>query len=346
MKIKKLLLLLIILSLTGCYDVKELNNIAILTATEIDKINDEFIINAQVVNPQAPDKTTNIESPFFIYTGKGKTIQEAYRQIKLSSSRYLYPEHLQILIINENIAKNDITEILDFYLRDPSIRTEFNILVSKSKNILSITTPIDQISSSSILDTIKTNTTYLGTSNLITLNELAIMLLNPNTEVILPTIQIKNKDKVSDSTKNTDETQVDSMYELSGLAIFKENKLKGYLTNDESITYNLIKNNIENSIITYECEKNKYLTTEIISSKSKISVNDNIKINININATINESTCNIKLNNQENIKKIENELELYLKNKVNTDINNIRNNYNSDVFGFLDELYKHNYKKY
>ena len=347
MKIKKIIPLLFIFILTGCYDNKELNNIAILTATEINKLDDNFIINVEVVNPQAPDKTTNVEAPFIIYTGTGRTIQEAYRQIKLSSSRYLYPEHLQILIINENIAKNDITEILDFYLRNPLVRSEFNILIGKNKDILSTTTPIDNISSSSILDTMKTNQKYLGTTNLVTLNELTIMSLNPNTEIILPSIKYKEKAKDSDTTKNTEDTKIDSKYELSGLAVFKDNKLKGYLTNEESISYNLIKNNIENSIITYECEKNKYLTIEIITSKSTIKIKDNkIKINLNVSSTINESSCNINLNNYQNIKKLEKDLSNYINNKLITDINNIRNKYNSDVFGFLDEIYKHDYKQY
>ena len=78
MKIKKIFLLLLIFILTSCYDNKELNNIAILTATEINKIDDNYIINAEIVNPQAPDKQTTKEAPFIIYTGKGKTIKEAY----------------------------------------------------------------------------------------------------------------------------------------------------------------------------------------------------------------------------------------------------------------------------
>lgn len=347
MKIKKIILIFFIFILTGCYDNKELNNIAILTATEINKIDNNFIINAQVVNPQAPDKSSNIEAPFIIYTGTGKTIQEAYRQIKLSSSRYLYPEHLQIVIINENIAKEDITQILDFYLRDPSIRTEFNVLIGKDENILSTTTPIDQISSSSILKTLETNNRFLGVSNLTTLNELTIMSLNPNTEIILPSIKIDNVEEESDTTENTNSTKVNSMYKLSGLAIFKDNKLLDYLTNNESLSYNIIKNHISSSIITYECEKDKYLSAEIISSKSKITTkNKKINLDINIKATINESACNLKLNNNKNIKLLESNLETYLENNISKDINNIRNKYNSDVFGFLDEIYKHDYKTY
>lgn len=347
MKIKKIILLLIIISLTGCYDNKELNNIAILTATEINKVDDNYIINAEVVNPQAPDKQTTKAAPFIIYTGTGKTIQEAYRQIKLSSSRYLYPEHLQVLIINENLAKEDISKILDFYLRDPSIRTEFNILIGRDKDILSTTTPIEEISSSSINETIKTNNRFQGVSNLTTLNELTIMSLNPNTEIILPSIKLKNITKESDTEENINNTKIDTMYELSGLAIFKDNKLLGYLDNNQSISYNILKNQVKSSILTYECKKNKYLSVEIINSESKISVKNNqININVTINTTINESNCNLKLNKNENIKFLEKDLSIYLKDNLENDINYIRETYNSDVFGFLDEIYKHNYKEY
>ncbi len=347
MKTKTIILLISILLLTGCYDRKELNKIAILTATEINKIDDNYIIRAQIVNPQSPDKTTNVEAPFFIYTGTGKTIQEAYRQIKLSASRYLYPDHLRVLIINENLAQDDISTIFDFYLRDPAIRTEFNVLIGKDDNILSPITPLNQISASSIVDTLAVNKNYLGVTNLTTLNEMAIMYLNPHTEIIIPSIQLNNSQNENDKEENTQSTKVNSLYELSGLAIFKDNKLKGYLTNDESITYNLIKNNIGTSIITYECQKNEYLTLEIITSKTTITTkNKNISIKTNITATINESACNIDFNNSQNITSLENSLNTYLNNKIKKDLNHIRNEYNSDVFGFLDIIYKHDYKTY
>ena len=135
---KKALVFLILFLLTGCYDHKELTSISIMTATEINKVNNEYIISAQLVNPQSKD-TVNVQAPFIIYEGKGKTIQEAYRQIKLQSSRYLYPNHLQILIINEKLAKEDISQIIDFYLRTPHIRAEFNVIIGQNENILNIT---------------------------------------------------------------------------------------------------------------------------------------------------------------------------------------------------------------
>ena len=344
---KNWILVLIIFLLTGCYDHKELNTIAIMTATEINKIDDKFIVHAQVVNPQSSDKTVNIQAPFIIYEGKGQTIHEAYRQIKLQSSRYLYPNHMQILIINEKLAKEDISQIIDFFLRIPDIRTEFNVLIGKNENILSITTPIDDISGTSILETMKTNNKYLGITNFVTFNEFANMDLNNKLEVILPSIEATNYKDEATTTKNTENTKIESLYKLDNLAIFKNNKLQGYLNKDESITYNVIKNKAQSTLITYECEKNKYMTIEATDIKSNINTKDKkIDIKINLTGNINESMCNIKLNKEKNIKKLEKDLNNYLEKKIETSINNIRNTYNSDIFGFLDLIYKKDYNTY
>lgn len=344
---KKIFLLLIVFLLTGCYDQKELNTIAILTATEINKIDNEFIVNTQVINPQSSDKTVNIQAPFVMYEGKGQTIHEAYRNIKMQSSRFIYPNHMQILIINENLAKEDINQIIDFFLRIPDIRTEFNVLVGKTKDILNITTPIDDISATSILETMETNNKYLGVTNFVTFNELANMNLNKNLEIILPSINAKNINKLAESTENTKNTKVESIYELETLAIFKNNQLKGYLTKDESIAYNLIKNKAKSILITNECEKDKYMTIEATDIKSDINTkNKEINIKIKMTGNINETMCSINLNKEKNIKKLEKELNEYITKKIETSINDIRKNYNSDIFGFLDLIYKTDYNTY
>ena len=407
-KINKLFLLSIIIltTLTGCYDYREINTLAIVSATEINKIGDEYQVSVQAINPQAPDKTTNSQAPFIIYTGTGKTIQEAYRSITLSASRFMYSNHLDLLIINEKIAKENISDLIDYYIRNPGIRNEFYVLISKDDNILSITTPIDEISSASIKESIENDYKYYGVSSRTTFIEFVNMNLNPNLEIVLPTIELvkdtptedknineskdnnedvnankdkdnndNNKDKnakenndknksnnsedknnksnqeenESDSTsnKNTEKTEVKDKYLLGGYAIFKNNKLVGYLNNKESINYNILTNNIKNTIITYECSKNKYLAVEITDSKSSIKTKNNkVSININLKGNINESHCNIDITKNKNIKKISHEIEEKLNKEITNDILNVRDNYHTDIYKFKDIIYKHDYSYY
>ena len=82
----------------------------------------------------------------------------------------------------------------------------------------------------------ETNNKYLGITNLITFNEFANMNIDKHLEVILPSIESVNYNKDSQTTENTENTQIESMYKLSNLAVFKENKLLGYLSQDESLT--------------------------------------------------------------------------------------------------------------
>lgn len=367
-KIKLIISIFIIFTLTGCYDYREINDLAIVGATEINKIDDNYQVTVQAINPQAPDKTTNPQAPFVIYTGTGKTIQEAYRSITLTSSRFLYSNHLQLLIINEKVAKEDISSIIDYYIRNPGIRTEFYILIGKDDNILSITTPIDEIPSASIKESIENNYKYYGVTSRVTFSEFVDMNLNPNLEIVLPSIQLtkdiptKDKDEQKDeksneendessqdetSNKNTESTEEKSKYLLSGYAIFKDSHLIGYLNNEESIHYNILNNNIKNTIITYECDKNKYLAIEVIDSNSSIKIkNNNVEITINLEGNINEAHCNINIKKSENISKISKEIEKKLNKEITDNILNIRTTYKSDIFKFKDIIYKHDYNYY
>ena len=407
-KINQLFILstIILTTLTGCYDYREMNTLAIVSATEINKIGDEYQVSVQAINPQAPDKTAVPQAPFIIYTGTGKTIQEAYRSITLSASRFMYSNHLDLLIINEKIAKENISDLIDYYTRNPGIRTEFYVLISKDDNILSVTTPIDEISSASIKESIENDYKYYGVSSRTTFSEFVNMNLNPNQEIVLPTIELvkdthtedknineskdnnedvnankdkdnndNNKDKDNNenndknksnnsedknnksnqeenesdgtSNKNTEKTEVKDKYLLGGYAIFKNNKLVGYLNNKESINYNIITNNIKNTIITYECSKNKYLAIEITDNSSSIKTKNNkVSININLKGNINESHCNIEITKNKNIKKISHDIEEKLNKEITNDILNVRNNYHTDIYKFKDIIYKHDYSYY
>lgn len=398
-KINQLFILstIILTTLTGCYDYREMNTIAIVSATEINKIGDEYQVSVQAINPQAPDKNTISQAPFIIYTGTGKTIQEAYRSITLSASRFMYSNHLDLLIINEKIAKENISDLIDYYIRNPGIRTEFYVLISKDDNILSVTTPIDEISSASIKESIENDYKYYGVSSRTTFIEFVNMNLNPNQEIVLPTIELvkdtptedknineeknnnedinANKDKDNNenndknksnnsedknnksnqkenesdgtSNKNTEKTEIKNKYLLGGYAIFKNNKLIGYLNNKESINYNIITNNIKNTIITYECSKNKYLAIEITDSSSSIKTKNNkVSIDINLKGNINESHCNIDITKNKNIKKISHDIEEKLNKEITNDILNVRNNYHTDIYKFKDIIYKHDYSYY
>lgn len=342
---KKLLLLIpLLLLLSGCYNYRELNDLAIVSAISINKMDDKYDVTAQVVNPKKEQDTSSSNEPDFItYNSEGKSIQEAFRLIVKESPKKMYGAQMQILIIDENIAKENLKDILDFLARDPEIRKEFYILIGKSKDILEILTPLDNISSQNIMDSLKANNKYMGYSNLITFNDLISNFQNDNIEIALPSIEIIGNENKGDEEENLESTKSEASVVLSNIGVFKDNKLVGYLTEKESLAYNFVMNNITNAIITTNYPNDKYIVNGIIESSTKTEAKpkDN-KINIKIKgkAAISEVNYDIDLTKEKNVKKLEKDLNEKIEKFIKKSIKDINNKYNSDIYGFEDLYYK------
>ena len=60
----------IIFLLSGCYNYKELNKLAIVSSVSIDKSNNEYLVGAQVINIKNKEDTSS--SNVTVYEAKGK----------------------------------------------------------------------------------------------------------------------------------------------------------------------------------------------------------------------------------------------------------------------------------
>ena len=345
---KKLILLILpLLLLTGCYNYRELNELAIATAVEVNKIEDEFHLLVQVANPKNPKDASSSNQPQFVtYEGKGKTIQEAFRNITKESSTKIYGMHIQLLIITENIAKEELSSMLDFFFRNTEIRKEFYVLVDTTKNddqLLKILTPVTNLSSQNILNSLETNNKHMGISNLVTFNDLMDIYLDDNKELTLPTIYIEGNYKEGKTEENLKSTEANANLILGNTAIFKDEKLLGYLSKEQSIAVNIINNNVKDVLITHECNKNKYTTEEITFDKADIKIDlKKLKVTINIKGSgyIAEYACEGDLTKEKTINKIKNNLNNYIEKELKKTITEINQKYNTDIYNFKDMIYK------
>lgn len=345
---RKIIILLIpIFFLTGCYDYRELSDLAIITAVSIDKVDDNLEVTIQVVNPKKEQDTTSTNEPDFVtYTSYAKTVQEALRKVVNDSPAKLYASHMELLVISEEVAKNYLNEILDFFSRDLEPRSEINIFIAKNanpKDELSVITPLINLPSTKILSSLESNVEYLGTSQDITLNYVVDNYLNPYKELTLPILELKGDVNEGEKKDNTSNVETEASLVLSNIGIFKDNKFITYLSEKESQGINFILNNINSTIIKYECESNKYLVSEILKSNTSLKANlekNIVEINLEGDATISEITCNVDIKNVNTVKNIKENIDSTIENIVEETFYNIRDKYNTDVFNFRDLYYK------
>lgn len=336
----------------GCYNYKELNDLAITSAIGIDKSDNGYKVTAQVVNTQkeGTDNNSSSDPKIIIYEHTSKTVQEAVRYMVLESPKRLYPNHMQVIIISEDVAKDGILGSLDLFFRDSELQKNFYVLISKdvsANQILKTLTPADSIVSSNIKKSLESDSSYLGITELVTYDELINTYLNPNKEISLPSVTLKGKMKGSDKIDNIEQSDSSTKVVLSQMAIFKDDKMIGYLDDKQSIALSFIKGKINNTIIKYKCNGG-YVVVETTNSKSSINVDNkgNFRIKISGDAAINEVSCDINLENDNSISKINKQVNKEIKKNVNNTIKYVKNNYNSDIFNFLDILYKNQYSLY
>lgn len=348
---KKLLILIsLIFMLSGCYNYRELNDLAIVSGISISKEKNTYKIVVEVINPKKEQDSSSANQPnFTIYKTEGSSLQEALRKVVNESPKKLYGAQIDILLIDEKLAKTDMKSILEFFSRDSEIRSEFYVLVTKNSEVLSVVTPLENLSSKNILESLKSSTDYLGNTNLVTYHDLINYTLNKNVETVLPSIELIGNENEGDGIKNTEETITYSKAKLSNQAIFKNNKLVGYLTFDESLAYNIIMNNSKTPLIKTTYKDNNYVVNEIVSYSSVVKANvkkKKITINIKGKANITELNYDCNLESEKTIKKLQKDLNKRIETLIKDSINSTRLKYNSDIYGFKDLFYKTNPKEY
>lgn len=359
---KKVFLLMILLSLlfltSGCWDYRELNTMAIVGSIGIDynEKDELFKVSAQVFNAKKTSNssagTSDDKSPITFYENEAKTVHEALRGMLIEAPKKLYIGHLEMIVFGEKLAQEHFLEALDFLLRDAESRKDFLLFVTKdcdASDILKALTPLEGTPSTSISNTLVSNSTYYGKTVMITYDEALSAVYGTGREVVLPVLKIEGNLKKSEEPESVSGTTQKAEIFVEGAGIFKNNRLIGFLTPEETRGYNFIVGDMEKSVISFPCDdEGNYAAMEFIRIKSgsKTEIKDKqVKAAIEITgeAVISEVNCKIKLTDSQNIKELEKKMNKKIASTVQKTLDTVMQKYNSDIFGFGNKTYRIDY---
>ena len=322
---KILILLIMIFSLTGCKDYIEINDLAILTGIVIDYTDDMYEVTAQLI---VNDKKSNTK----VFTTKSSSINEAIAELSKLSNKEVFISHLKVLIVTDNIIKNNI-DFKDYFLRSSKSKMNFYVYVINEDikdKVLNIYKENDG-SSIYLEKMMKFNQNIFSSSTPLKFTEYAYKKNKKGYTNIYPKIDIvKNNDK-------------EVLY-LSNLTTFKDDK-EFELSENESIFYNILTNKANKSSLTINCDENTF-SIEIQDIKTKFKLNDNkIYINNKSKTKIVDYKCKYDLNKKETIEKLINLTNNYIEANINDLLKFIKKN-DTDIIGIGNYIYKHKLKSY
>lgn len=347
---KKTLILFICLLLCGCTNYVELDKLAIMTGMGIDLVDGKYKITVQIADTQKQGTgSTSSSSPvrFKNYSYSDESIHGAARKVLTEMPKKIYSNHLQLLVLSESIINENIGDIIDFLFREVELRSDFYVLVSKDctpEDILGVVTQVYPINAVGINKLLTNNSKYLGSSALITFDDLTNYYITKTKEMVLPVITIDGEIDKSSSSKNLESSIPESLLKIDGMALFKSNNLAFYLDSDDSIYFNLSKNGIDVTIINYECDKDKYVTIEILDGKSDIKITKNkpeVTIKVKTKGNLTSSMCKYNIDKEKGIKEIEVKAEEEIRKNI-LKVVDVSKEHSSDIFDIRDIYFKKN----
>ena len=294
---KKILLIIIIFLLTGCYDYIEVNDLGFISSISIDYQEENYLIGFELLNTNKEEqaKTTIIKT-------EGQTISNAFDNIHLKLEKAPYYHHLKVVIISQEVAKNHLKEITDYFVRSSEIRNEFYLVIYDDNNLMEI---IEQQSKNNI--NIGQNITKLIDSK----NNQFNIAYNKSFEDILEKL-LNNKIEATASVIHFNDNEI----VLKGIGLFKGYQYQDYLDSKTSAVLNILTNNNTNYLIEKN-DNNELLSIKLSNFKVDYQCNDhNVKIIVSSKGRILENNSNLNLKDNDAYVQIEN----YVKEQLEKDI--------------------------
>lgn len=327
--------------LTGCWDYISLNEITIVTGIAIDYAEDQknYHLSFEIIDITQSNKDEGIRTA--ILESEGSTLFDAVRKAKKRSANKLYFGDSAVIILSDQIARQEnLFDIIDWYLKDAEHRENLNFIISKEKkasDLLKVKSPTDYITSYVIKEIVTEDHEVTSSTAKSKAYEIYNILKEKKQELTLPAFRL---------THNNNPT-----IEVDGMAVFNKDKLVGYIDSQKSQYVLFATNKVNGGIFTINLdEKNKEdIALEISKSSTKTSYtyeNDELSfaINIDLHVLLGEDQI---LRTDITTKKL-NEIQKKAEKKLNEEVENIikmvQSDFNTDIFGFSNIIYRKNPK--
>ncbi|HYF93238.1 MAG TPA: Ger(x)C family spore germination protein [Symbiobacteriaceae bacterium] len=266
-------LLLCLMLLSGCWNRREVNEVAIVSALAIDRDADSRLrVTLQVANPlpaSGERGDTGSREGVFTISATGRTLFEAIRNLNQMVSRKPEWTHNNAIIIGEQVARDGVGHVLDFFLRDHESRLDQWILVARGK-AADVLVPsfrlemnqgvgIRRLNRNAFLETAKTTQ--------VRLYEFLLRLSSPPTAPMAAAVE-----PLSESAGQLTAPEPESRLRIGGAAVFRGAKMVGWLDEHQTRGVAWLHEKLSSTIVVVPCKKppGEGISVEVMGARSTL----------------------------------------------------------------------------
>ena len=320
---KILIIILTLLLCTGCFDYKEINDLAIINAIGVDYENDEYVITLEILNDQIDKDSSKITS--YTKVGYGKNLTSAIENAADKLSKQLIFNHIKLMILSKSIIEEKFENIIDLFLRNTYFRENFYVISAtknKPETLLNHTTNEAPIASTAITDTLESIRYSSNTNVLKKFDEMVEEVITYGIDTCFSNITLKDNEFIVD-----------------GMSIFNNYSYKSNLSNEYVKIYNLLTDNFDRPTYTINYD-NLSFTTAINNGKINTEIKSGtINATGNLMGRIIDNDPKFNIRDPKNLERIDNDFTNLLNKKISEFIKVLQDN-NSDILGITRNYYK------
>lgn len=340
---------LLALPLGGCWDSKYLDNLSIVVGIGVDqdpkneknlRVTLQTVIPNQVSDSQSGSGKEGI--PVINYVGTGETLIDCFLSAHHYAPRRLYFSHNQIMVIGERLARKGVSDIFDLIDRDMEIRTDFDVMVAKNgtaEDVLKTVTSMEKIPTNQIYGMIRTMQQRVGNLYSVKIKDFIESIKSVKNDPAIPSIELIGNADQAQRKSNVDRIEPENMLRMDSMAVFHGGKLMGYLSDEQSIGFSLIKNKLKRMNVFVQVGENEKITVTHLQSKAKMKAifyrnRPAVLIEVNHQSLIMDNTSRrIQLKDEKEIRWVERQAEKNEQKQILGSLSRLQE-LNSDAAGF------------
>lgn len=329
-----ILILPLTLVLTGCWDYRELNDLAIVAGIAIDLADepDKILITSQVIKPGQIQGSSS-EAAYLNVGAPGYTPFESVRLATTEFDRKLYFPHAKVVIIGHELAaQQDIRPLLDFFARDPEPRADMSILIAagKAKDLLEAEPNLEQIPALGLAK-LAITCKATGLACVRKFSEFVQMLASKTTAAHASHVEVY-------------EEKGQRKARIIGTSVFKEGRLIGNFDRAQTRGMLFVTNRLEGGIIVVDSPGSGKASLEIIDSTTKITplVKDgqvSITIEVAISSNLGGQTGVTELTTPLFMASLRRRQATVVRNEIMQAVEQAKQ-WNTDVFEFAEAVHR------
>ena len=339
MKVKAMLLCLIPLLLTGCWDAEEVNNRTMVLAAGFDrmetggvKVSIQVPIEEELLLISGSSQTSG--RPFGILTAEGDSVHASVSGLQSKTQGTLFYGHIKTMVFSWDLATNGLRETIDALRRNHDIPAQAHVFLVKDQ-------------ASTMLDhnlwhkRVPANSLVLYAH----VKGKADQSFSQDIRELARDIEVKTQDAFVPllSYDQDEETFI-----ISGLGIFHHDRLVGELSGEEARMFGLLSGKSRNAYLHLAVPEYGGITMRQVRAKSKIGLKKNgfepvITIDIKAKGNMGESTRMAVNLSSEDRDRIILAFNIYLEREMRKTIEKLQA-LNSDILA-LGEVYRIHYPR-